>query len=133
MLLNYLESFIKYMKKYFLFVSSFFLLGLEVKAETPSPSIELIIKWRDPSDTLFVQMLREDPEVCCHFSFRTLKSDSFVSEVMSKDGISVGTIYGKINSNFLKKITPSLQETILGIRRTRGFFNDQEIKMESFK
>ena len=91
-----------------IFFLSFLLIPCGVKGETPS--IQLIVKWETPRDTLFLKNLRKDPDICCVFSFITQKSDSFITEVKTVDGISVGIIYGMIDSRFLHKITPNLEE-----------------------
>ncbi len=95
----------------------FLLIPNGVKCETPS--IQLIVKWETPRDTLFLKNLRKDPDICCNFSFVTQKSDCFITEVKTIDGIFVGIIYGMIDPKFLYKITPNLEEFYLDLKMTK--------------
>ena len=89
-----------------------------VKAVPPDvPPMQLIIKWKDPIDTLFIGMLRKDPDLCCSFSFTTVKSDSTVTEIKTVDGLPIGVIYGSIPSKFLKNLVPKLELSAVDFRK----------------
>jgi hypothetical protein len=81
--------------------------------------MELIIKWRSPKDTLFLNRLRKDADLCCNFSFKTIKSDTCVTEIRSRDGIVIGFIYGSVSAVFLKNLVPSLETSLSDFRRIK--------------
>jgi hypothetical protein len=99
--------------------------GSNIDKSDPPP-MELIIKWNSPSDTLFLSRLRKDPDLCCNFSFKTIKSDTAVTEIRSRDGVSIGSIYGYVSSAFLKKLIHSLELSLYDFQRIKlGNFDYQ--------
>jgi hypothetical protein len=109
---------------FMLVTPSFF--GANINNIDPPP-MELIIKWNSPSDTLFLTRLRKDADLCCNFSFKTIKSDSCVTEIRSRDGVSIGFIYGSVSSGFLKNLVPSLETSLNDFRRTRTASSDYSL------
>ena len=100
--------------------------GANINKSDPPP-MELIIKWNSPSDTLFLSRLRKDADLCCNFSFNTIKSDTVVTEIRSREGVSIGFIYGSVSAGFLKNLMPSLETSLYDFRRMRVATSDFQL------
>lgn len=96
--------------------------------------MEIIVKWENPRDTFFLKNLRRDEDICCSFRFVTIKSDEHLSEVKTQDGISLGTIYGKFDSGFLKKIAPRLESNAFDLRRvTNKLLDPRSLEINKYQ
>jgi len=89
--------------------------------ENPSEKIQLLVKWQEPSDTLFLTRLRKDHSLCCKFEFKTQKSDSTVTEIISPSGISLGNVWGPLTPSFLNKILPMIEELSQDLERRKMY------------
>lgn len=91
------------------FLIFFFLLSSTGFAKQ-DPPFNLVIRWKNPSDTSSVDRFRNDDDLCCDFSVVLIKSDTSYTEICTRDGIVLGFIWGVVSPGFIRHITPKLFE-----------------------
>jgi hypothetical protein len=99
----------------------------------PSKPFSVIVKWSNPSDTIFLRRLRADESICCDFAFLTEKVDTLTgccSEIYSRRGTHLGSIYGIVTPGFLSKIAPKMEEARWDFEEKRANPFSLEVKVE---
>jgi hypothetical protein len=86
----------------------------------PDPPFNLIIRWKNPSDTLIVDKFRNDEDICCDFSITLVKADTCFTEVVTSEGVSIGMIWGNCSPGFIKYLTPKFFEAKYDLDRKRN-------------
>ena len=100
-------------------------IAFSTEDESNELPLRIVVKWNSPSDTLFLDELRDDPNLCCLYAFRTERSDTVTNIIESKDGTSLATICGKADPSLLLEMAPALQSLHADIinRRNRSKLN----------
>lgn len=111
------------MRKFLFLVLLFTSFSMFASTYNDEPKFKLVVKWVDPSDTLFLGLLRKDPEISSRFEFCTEPGTEQITEVISPRGLSVGNIWGFITVKFLKQITPNLYLTAYELDMTDLYKN----------
>jgi hypothetical protein len=80
----------------------------------------LIIRWKTPYDTLFVDQIRKDEELCCDFAITLIKSDSCYTEISTIEGEVIGVLYGRVSRGFIKHLSSKFFESKYDLDRRRS-------------
>ena len=84
------------------------------------PPFNLVIRWKTPYDTSFVDDIRNDEEICCDFVITLIKSDSCYTEISTIEGEVIGVLWGRVSKGFIKHLTPKFFETKYDLDRRRN-------------
>jgi hypothetical protein len=84
------------------------------------PPFNLIIRWKTPYDTSFVDQIRKDEELCCDFTITLIKSDSCYTEISTIEGEVIGILYGTVSRGFIKHLSPKFFESKYDLDRKRN-------------
>jgi hypothetical protein len=84
------------------------------------PPFNLIIRWKTPYDTSFVDQIRKDEDLFCDFAITLIRSDSCFIEVITNEGDSLGIISGNCSLGFIKYLTPKFFEVKYDIDRRKN-------------
>ena len=86
------------------------LFGFSQIGEINDNQFKLIVKWKNPKDTIALYKIRRDPVICCNFTFVVIKSDTTCSLITTKEGEVIGTIMGSLSVGFIKMLVPKIVE-----------------------
>ena len=84
------------------------------------PPFNLIIRWKNPHDTSFVDDIRKDEDICCDFVITLIKSDSCYTEISTIEGDVIGILHGRVSRGFIKHLTPKFFEAKYDLDRRRN-------------
>ena len=96
------------------------LFGFSQTGEINDTQFKLIVKWKNPRDTISLYKIRRDPVICCNFTFEVIKSDTSCSLITTKEGEVIGTIMGSLSVGFIKMLVPKINEFNMDPVRKKG-------------